>query len=188
MKLVKSAAGYRNYYSNDADDEEAETISLESEDDSPKDLPEVEFKKYLGLMKALQAFYQHAHWIAKGEPYYGDHLLFERLYSSLNGQVDAMGEKMVGLGGDHFVCVKAITNITSKILEHVPDMDENTLGYELVKEALKLENTFLAYTTKLYKKLKEDNSITLGLDDMLMSLCNEHESNVYLLKQRIKRA
>lgn len=187
MKLVKRAAGYKNYY-NDADDQEDDDVSLDISDDSVKEIPEPEMKKYLALIKAIQAFYQHAHWISKGEPYYGDHLLFERLYGSLSAQVDIVGEKMVGLGGDHFVCVKTIMGITSKILIHVPDMDENTLGYELVKEALKLEKTFLAFSEKLYKKMKEEGSLTLGLDDMFMSLCNGHEGNIYLLKQRIKRA
>ena len=36
--------------------------------------------------------------------------------------------------------------------------------------------------------MKEEESLTLGFDDMLMSLYNEHEGNVYLLKQRIKRS
>lgn len=162
------------------------SFDFDSEKEAP--LPEVELKKYLALMKALQNYYQHAHWISKGEPYYGDHLLFERLYGSMNEQIDGLAEKMVGVGGDHFVCVKTIMNITAKILSHIPEMDENTLGYELAKSGIKLEKMFLAYTKNLYGKMKEEGSLTLGFDDMLMSLYNEHESNVYLLGQRVKRA
>ena len=171
-----------------AEDHEEEDFSFNIGEDEYSKLPEVELKKYLALMKALQNYYQHAHWISKGEPYYGDHLLFERLYGSLNEQIDSLAEKMVGLGGDHFVCVKTVMGITSKILSHVPEMDDNTLGYELAKSSLKLEKMFLAMTKSLYSKMKEDGSLTLGLDDMLMSLYNEHEGNVYLLQQRVKRA
>ncbi len=166
--------------------EEDEDFSFNIGDDEYSQLPETDLKKYLSLMKALQNYYQHAHWISKGEPYYGDHLLFEKLYGSLGEQIDALAEKMVGLGGDHFVCIKTIMSMTAKILSHLPFMDENTLGYELAESGLKLEKMFLACTKNLYNKMKEDGSLTLGFDDMLMSLYNEHEGNVYLLKQRIK--
>ncbi len=166
--------------------EEDEDFSFNIGDEEDSNLPETDLKKYLSLMKALQNYYQHAHWISKGEPYYGDHLLFEKLYGSLGEQIDALAEKMVGLGGDHFVCIKTIMSMTAKILSHLPFMDENTLGYELAESGLKLEKMFLACTKNLYNKMKEDGSLTLGFDDMLMSLYNEHEGNVYLLKQRIK--
>ena len=168
--------------------DEDEDFSFIIGDDDYSPLPESDLKKYLALMKALQNYYQHAHWISKGEPYYGDHLLFERLYGTLGEQIDSLAEKMVGVGGDHFVCVKTVMGITAKILSHVPEMDKNTLGYEMVQTSLKLEKMFLTYTKNLYSKMKEDGSLTLGFDDMLMSLYNEHEGNVYLLGQRVKRA
>lgn len=152
------------------------------------ELPEMELKQYLALLKSLQNFYQHAHWISKGEPYYGDHLLFERLYGSLGKEIDDLAEKMVGLGGDHFVCVQTIMSMTAKILSNVPAMDETMLGFELAQIGLKLETTFLKHTDNLYNKMKKDGSITLGFDDLLMSLYNQHEGNVYLLGQRVKKA
>jgi len=177
-----------NKYAIASYDMDDDGLSFDSDEDSTEALPELELKKYLALMKALQAYYQHSHWISKGEPYYGDHLLFERLYNSLGEEIDGLAEKMVGLGGDHFVCVKTVMGITAKILSHVPEMDRNTLGYEMVQTAIKLEKMFLVYTKNLYTKMKEDGSLTLGFDDMLMSLYNEHEGNAYLLGQRIKRA
>jgi len=183
MSLNKFAIS--NYKSHTEEDEQ---FSFDVGDDEYAALPEADLKKYLALLKAIQAYYQHAHWISKGEPYYGDHLLFERLYGSLGEEIDALAEKMVGLGGDHFVCVKTVMGIVSQILDHVPEMDENTLGYELAQASLKMEKLFLAYTKKLYGKMKEEGSLTLGFDDMLMSLHNKHEGNVYLLKQRVKRA
>jgi DNA-binding ferritin-like protein len=168
--------------------EEDEDFSFNIGDEQYSALPELDLKKYLALMKALQNYYQHAHWISKGEPYYGDHLLFERLYGTLGSQIDVLAEKMVGVGGDHFVCVKTVMGMTSKILSHVPEMDQHTLGYEMVQVSLKLEKMFLSYTKNLYNKMKEDGSLTLGFDDMLMSLYNDHEGNIYLLGQRIKRA
>jgi starvation-inducible DNA-binding protein len=166
---------------------EDEDIDLDTDEEvSYEKLPEAEMKKYLSLLKALQAYYQHAHWISKGEPFYGDHLLFERLYGTVNEQIDSLAEKMVALGGDHYVCVRTVMKMTSEVLQKIPEMGEDTLGLELAQSALKLEKMFLSSTKNLYNKLKEDEALTLGLDDMLMSFYNEHEGNVYLLTQRTK--
>jgi hypothetical protein len=51
---------------------------------------------------------------------------------------------------------------------------------------LKLEVGFLKFSEKMYDTMKEDESITLGLDDMIMSNFNKHEDTLYLLKQRVK--
>lgn len=169
-------------------EEEDKDVDIEGEEESLEKLPETDMKKYLSLLKALQAYYQHAHWISKGETFYGDHLLFERLYGSVNEQIDSLAEKMVALGGDHYVCVRTVMRMTSEILEKIPEMVEDTVGLELAQSALKLEKKFLSSTKNLYNKLKEDGSLSLGLDDMLMALYNAHEGNVYLLGQKIKRA
>jgi starvation-inducible DNA-binding protein len=170
-----------------AEKNEDNLFSFDVDDLEQAELPELELKKYLALMRALQVYYQHSHWISKGDPYYGDHLLFERLYNGIGEEIDSIAEKMVGLGGDHFVCAKTIMSFVSTILNHLPEMNKDTLGYELAESALKMEKLFLSYTKKLYTKMKEEKSLTLGFDDMLMALYNSHEGNVYLLQQRVKK-
>lgn len=163
-------------------------FDLEDEKDPEEkiDLGPIQF--YLALMKALEVYYKHAHWVSKGESFYGDHLFFERLYESMGDQIDTLGEKMVGACGDSAVSAKTIVGMMSEILDKTPDMSDNILGLELVTEALKLEKLFLSKTASLYSYMKEKESLTLGWDDMLMSIANEHESNVYLLSQRITKA
>lgn len=163
-------------------------FDLEDEEDSEEKADLAPIQEYLALMKALETYYQHAHWISKGEPFYGDHLLFSRLYESVGDQIDVLGEKMVGLFGDASVSAKIIVGLMSEILEETADMSDDTLGLELTTEALKLENLFLDKTKTIYKDMKENGSLSLGWDDMLMSLANEHESNAYLLGQRAKKA
>jgi hypothetical protein len=36
--------------------------------------------------------------------------------------------------------------------------------------------------------MREHHTITLGMDDYLMSLANQHETNLYLLQQRVFKA
>lgn len=163
-------------------------FDLEDEADSEGKVDLEPIQSYLAIMKALQMYYQHAHWISKGEPFYGDHLIFSRLYDSMSGGIDVLGEKMVGMCGDSSVSAKTVCELMCEVLSKTDDMSENTLGIELVTEALKLEKLFLDETKTLYKDMKESGSLTLGWDDMLMSLANEHESNAYLLGQRMKKA
>jgi len=103
-------------------------------------------------------------------------------------QIDTLGEKIVGAFGDSAVSAKVIVNMMSEILDKTSDMSDDTLGLELATDALKLENLFLEQTRGLYSSMKEEGSLSLGWDDMLMSLANEHESNVYLIGQRTKKA
>ena len=36
-----------------------------------------------------------SHWQVKGQPYYGDHLLMDKLYNSLPEEIDTLAEKIV---------------------------------------------------------------------------------------------
>lgn len=55
---------------------------------------------YIASLKALALIHQHSHWTAKGVTFYGDHLLFERLYNDTLELLDEAAEKFVGLLGD----------------------------------------------------------------------------------------
>ena len=37
----------------------------------------------LGILRALKWNYWNSHWMVSGNPYYADHLLFERLYGEV---------------------------------------------------------------------------------------------------------
>lgn len=143
--------------------------------------------KYLGLLRSLETYYHHAHWITKGDTYYGDHLLFERLYGETKSQVDGLAEKMVGVFGEDSVSIHKITEVVMKVISSSPKMDKNITGFELAKYGLDLENLFLQMTESLYQKMKKDGTMTMGFDDLLMEIYSNHEGSIYLLQQRTKR-
>ena len=152
-----------------------------------KELDKVECKKYLAFLKALKEYYQYCHWVSKGDPYYGDHLLFERLYNEVSGQIDSAAEKFIGLGDESIVFAPEVSRMVTHILSSIKEQDpENISGFELAQCALKMEKSFVDFSNSFYRKFREDGSMTLGLDDMVMANHNEHEGFIYLLKQRIK--
>ena len=179
LQLVKKSQDLMKSY---------ESGLMESSKESEKDSQSVEtLTKYLGLLRALETYYHHAHWITKGDTYYGDHLLFERLYGETKSQVDGLAEKMVGVFGEESVSIHKITEVVMKVISSAPKMDSKITGFELAKYALGLEKIFLQMTEGLYQKMKRDGTMTMGFDDLLMELYSNHEGSIYLLQQRTKR-
>ena len=87
-----------------------------------KELDKVECKKYLAFLKALKEYYQYCHWVSKGDPYYGDHLLFERLYNEVSGQIDSAAEKFIGLGDESIVFAPEVSRMVTHILSSIKEI------------------------------------------------------------------
>jgi len=143
--------------------------------------------RYIALNRAVQLMYQHLHWITKGTSFYSDHLLFERLYLKLTEEIDQVAEKSIGLSSEESACPIMSTRLASKLLDSMfPDFNTSGDASYFVECAIYLEMLFLDQNKRLYDALSKNDSITLGLDDMIMSIHSSHEENLYLLRQRYK--
>ena len=121
-------------------------------------------------------FYQSAHWQTKGSEFYADHLLFQRLYEGVRGEIDNVGEKLVGVYGDQYVDFSlrlASINKLSDFLE-VHQNQQFFIGTGIMIEV------------KLQDLLQEVDSGTFsaGVKDLFAGIANDHEGHLYLLKQR----
>ena len=59
-------------------------------------------------LRAAHHLYWTLHWQAKGQPFYGDHLLFERLYKGRLEEIDDLAELIAGhFGADKLEPMKA---------------------------------------------------------------------------------
>lgn len=142
----------------------------------------MECKSYLqallALLHAAQISHHTGHWQATGPTAYTDHLLFERLYAGLTGQIDGLAEKMVGLHGSDVIVPCEIGTASAKWLSMwgaAPDV---------VARAIAVEQA-VQYTIKAcYDACKDSGAMTLGLDDFLMGLANDHDTAAFLLRQR----
>lgn len=149
-------------------------------------------QNYVAILRGLALIHQHAHWHCKSREYYGDHLLFDRLYTAVVANVDTAAEKTIGVFGDNLkdgqISLEGHTELVNKFVRHViSQSNEKDAKFLLAKRSLVAEEIFLKYSEDLYNKLKKSNKITLGVDDMIMSIASAHEENVYLLKQRLKK-
>lgn len=152
---------------------------IEKENKSKNESAEM-FAEYVGMLQGLTVIHQTAHWTTKGNNYYGEHLLFDRLYESVEDDLDLAAEKLIGIFGVKFMDPKKHAEYTKNIVDEYDNKD-------LTERSLEAEVAFLSFSEDLYEKIKDNDDMTLGLDDLIMSICSKHEENIYLLRQQASK-
>lgn len=147
----------------------------ESSKSSSKD----ELIELLAKLEALKLNYKANHWNSSGDKSYGNHLLFQRLYEAIDEDIDVLAEKITAYYGTDSISAH---NVSVKILENIKKINVKNM----IEGSLSAEESLQENLKSVYKKMKDDNEMTLGLDDFIMALANKHETNIYLLKQAKK--
>lgn len=139
----------------------------------------------LAHLRFLSALHHQHHWIASGESSYSDHLLFSKIYTSINEEVDSLAERTIGLGGInnvdllpqlHSICVIAKSNSDAATIPSTS---------RLAQVSLSAEYNFLNVHKTIRDQLDANGLLTVGLDDLLAEIASNHEEYVYLLRQRV---
>ena len=131
---------------------------------------------YVAYLRALYQIHQNNHWKTKGDNFYGNHLLFQRLYEETQGMADGAAEKAMGVFGELDVRPETIAQITEKFNA------DNYKG-DTVQSSLNAEKGFQALSRQFYDTLEEAGALSLGWDDAIMANANTSESHIYLLQQ-----
>jgi len=134
----------------------------------------------LAKLRTLSMYYQTAHWQCKGSLFYQDHLLFERLYNVVNEEIDGVAERAVGITQDvSVVNLNDSLKLMAEIAIKLPMENKENVSY--AQTALILEMDLLKMLGSL------EPNVTLGTKDLMGAIANSHESNCYLLRQRISK-
>jgi DNA-binding ferritin-like protein len=146
----------------------------------------------LDLLKALYGIHQTHHWQVSGHTFYADHLLFERLYKTVNKQIDGVAERAVGLGNSELVNLRSSLRNVTRFVDAV-DMsvnieESNDEALRMVRTSYLAEKFFISALEDIMKDLKAKNLMSFGMEQLLGTILDEHEGLCYLLKQRIKTA
>lgn len=146
--------------------------------------PYAELAVLLVHLRFLGFVHQTHHWSTKGDPFYGDHLLYERLYNAVVNEVDEIAEKAVGLGTTDAVNLPLQVQQLGRLAQAYSVASTIPQTTELAKRSLLAEVGFLRAASHMVCSLNETGKMTRGLDNMLAGLEDNHEGHVYLLKQR----
>jgi DNA-binding ferritin-like protein len=148
--------------------------------------PGHELPTLLAHMRGLAQIHQSAHWKTAGETFYGDHLLFERLYNQTFEGVDGLAERVVGLLGPEKVDAWSQAEGMLRFIQSVfePASDGTVMLESLVASALRAETTFRLTLQVTVKALKARDELSRGTDNLIADVEDRHEGHIYLLQQR----
>lgn len=133
---------------------------------------------YVATLKAMTLIHQHSHWTTKGSNFYGDHLLFMRIYESAQKDLDLAAEKFMGVFGDQCLNYDLQNELLNKVLQKYSDLEGSP-----TQMSLEMEKDFLKFSKEAYNCFEDEGKLTLGLDDMIMAIASSREEAVYLLQQ-----
>lgn len=143
----------------------------------------------LGVLKSMYDIFQSYHWQSTSQSFYGDHLLFQRLYEGMLPQIDSLGERVLGLGqnGD-LVCPLKLNKTNAIFARFVEDSQTESFGdnnFDLFMKARHAEETFGFVTEKFLSSMEKKGLLTKGTRNFIEGLLDVHEEFAYLINQRI---
>ncbi len=150
-------------------------------------IPYAELSVILVHLKFLAEVHQTHHWTCMGDPYYGDHLLFTRLYDGVKCEIDTVAEKAVGLGSTSNVDLSLVTSQVMRLVSGYGMTTTIPQSTDLARRSLMAEMNFLKVIDRMIECLDECGMLTNGIDNMLQGIADVHEGHVYLLKQRCSK-
>ncbi len=139
--------------------------------------------------RALSHVLQTCHWQARGDSFYGDHLLFERLYADMPKEVDALAEKAIGLGLPDLVHpLMQWEHMGHFLTLYVGDGNSQfPRSHDLMRIAYNAEMLFKGFVLLTLETLEKKGELTPGVENLLGGIADKHEEHVYLLSQTLRR-
>ena len=147
------------------------------------------FRQWIGMHRAMIAWFHAAHHVTKGTGFGGDHVnIYGRIYTELEEDFDEIVEKGLGLTGDETLADPAsILSLAAGQLSQYPQ-PANQDAEQIARNALEIARVYIAFIESIYSQFEGSGGMTLGLDDQLQGFANKYETYVYLLQQRSRHA
>jgi hypothetical protein len=129
-------------------------------------------------LKAMALIHVQNHWLSKGSNFYGQHLLFERLYNSTLKDLDLAAEKFVGLFGEQVLSYDLRTELLGRVLSRYSALEGSP-----TQRSLAVEKAVLSLLQSATNAFQRSGVETLGLTDALGEIASHREEATYLLQQ-----
>lgn len=128
-------------------------------------------------LRAAHHLYHTLHWQAKGQPFYGDHLMFKRLYEGVEGDIDDLAEVIAGhYGADKLDPIKAWAAASEKIGMIAQHGGSPLAIAEMIMDLSEAANDAVVNGGEC--------PYPGALSNLVSGIGTKHLADVYLLKQR----
>lgn len=132
-------------------------------------------KEILYRLQALYQFYKSAHWLSKGDRFYQDHLLFERLYEGFDDEMDTLVELLLSTDAEDEDFNPAL--ILTEAAKFIPEFGDTKANLTV---AAKLEEELLTLIQGVDSK-----ATSVGLYNHLAAIADSHTRKGYLLHRAL---
>lgn len=122
------------------------------------------------------------HWLAQGNPAYGDHLLYERLYKARVDEIDGIAEQLVLIGGPRMVAPGDSWTEAGEYLSKALSGPANEPPAKTLLTATMLALRTVVAAEKAFRGSDDVNA--LGVNNLLAGIAQSLNEALYLLRQR----
>lgn len=144
--------------------------------------PEESLKLLLASLRAAHWVHWSGHWQVKSGNFYGDHLLLERVYTGIVEEIDTLAEKLVTLHNISAVDPLEQIDLSQTV---VADLCGDSKVNPMLR-SLQVEEYLQSLLQDVFSYLETQKSLPLGLNDYIAATANNHDTYLYLLRQRSK--
>jgi hypothetical protein len=147
----------------------------------------------VACLRAVYQIHQSNHWTTKGTWYYGDHLLYQRLYEGILPEIDGVAERAVGMGAIEMMRSLPQARQTLAFCEMFCEENKAATPYAisgssvdpnaLASRSLQAE----LFLVGLVEEVEGMAGTTPGTSNLLQGIADKHEGHIYLLNQRLSQ-
>lgn len=136
----------------------------------------------LAVLQGVARVHQTNHWRSKGDVFFSDHKLFERVYEQIPEQIDSLAERCVGMAGEELVDGIEQSKMTADFVEWLCNVYAPVSeGRGLAHQSLAAEECLQGCIEGAIGDMKSAGILTQGIANLLSQLADDHESSIYLL-------
>ncbi len=141
----------------------------------------------VAILRAAALVHQSHHWQTRGDTFYGDHLLYERMYNESLDFIDRVAERAVGSGHRLLVHPVIQANQVGPLVKFFcGDLKTDPSPDDYAAVSFMTEVYVLSFLGMAHAALEGQQILTHGTDNLLQDASDKHESFVYLLRQRVQ--
>lgn len=141
----------------------------------------------VAILRAAAIVHQTHHWQTRGDTFFADHLLYERLYNESLDLIDRTAERAVGSG--HRLLVQPViqaNQVGPLVKFFCGDLRSDPSPDDYAAVSFMTEVYVLSFLGMAHHMLETAQLLTHGTDNLLQDASDKHESFVYLLRQRVQ--
>jgi len=152
---------------------------------SPASLPYTALAEIIAWLRGLNIAYHHAHTLAAGPNFAGDHELLQRLYFGDAGEpileIDGVMERLQGMDPGQPLEPRLVL---AEAREMIPSNFATVTTDARWQLLLKMEQHLQALLIRGIEAFEND-VVDYGISNLMQTIIDKHQTNIYLIQQRL---